>query len=259
LIENLDEIPSPYLTGILTPRDNVSYIATYRGCPYKCAYCFEGKNYPKLRFFSEERTDAEIKLIMNDENVKSFSIIDPVFNLNKLKTEKLTKILSERNIGNTKLHTIEIITEHIDQETVTLFKKANIESVETGPQTVNEDTLKNVNRYFEKEKFGAGIKILQKNGINVICDLIIGLPGDNFIKFLNSIKYIYSLRPNRVVFSTLHVLPGTQLFNESDRFGLEFDEKPPHYVISAKTFSFADIRKAEIMSKSLEKEYSLSF
>lgn len=50
-IEDLSEIPSPYLEGILAPRDKVTYIETYRGCMFKCHYCFEGKHLPKLRFF----------------------------------------------------------------------------------------------------------------------------------------------------------------------------------------------------------------
>ena len=50
-IEDLSEIPSPYLEGIVVPRDRVTYIETYRGCMFRCHYCFEGKNLPRLRFF----------------------------------------------------------------------------------------------------------------------------------------------------------------------------------------------------------------
>ncbi|MEW6003060.1 MAG: cobalamin-dependent protein, partial [Nitrospirota bacterium] len=44
-IEDLGEIPSPYLEGILVPKDRVTYIETYRGCIFRCHYCFEGKNF----------------------------------------------------------------------------------------------------------------------------------------------------------------------------------------------------------------------
>jgi len=62
-IENLSEIPSPYLEGLLIPRDKVTYIETYRGCIFKCHYCFEGKNLPKLRFFPDERVKKKSILL----------------------------------------------------------------------------------------------------------------------------------------------------------------------------------------------------
>ena len=78
LLANLDEIPSPYLTGVLIPRDEVTYIETFRGCPYRCAFCHEGKNFPELRFFSDERVKKEIELIMSTKSIGSFHFVDSV-------------------------------------------------------------------------------------------------------------------------------------------------------------------------------------
>lgn len=156
LIEDLSEIPSPYLEGILIPRDKVTYIETFRGCIFKCGYCFEGKNFPRPRFFPEDRIKREIEFIMSNPEVKSFHFIDSIFNLKKERLEKIVGILSAANRFNTELRTIEIIAEFVDEETVALFKKANVKSVETGPQTVNKDTLKNVNRYYDEEEIQAG-------------------------------------------------------------------------------------------------------
>jgi radical SAM superfamily enzyme YgiQ (UPF0313 family) len=153
LIENLSEIPSPYLEGILIPRDKVTYIETFRGCIFKCGYCFEGKNFPRPRFFPEDRIKREIEFIMSNPEIKSFHFIDSIFNLKKERLEKIVGILSAANRFNTELRTIEIIAEFVDEETVALFKKANVKSVETGPQTVNKETLKNVTRYYDEEKF----------------------------------------------------------------------------------------------------------
>ncbi len=257
LIENLDDIPSPYLTGALIPRDSVTYLETYRGCPYKCAYCYEGKSFPKLRYFSEDRIKKEIELILKNDLIHSFSFIDPVFNLKKEKTKQIVKIISELNINSKRLHTIEVICELIDEETVNLFKKINVESVETGPQTIEPETLKNIKRYFHREKFQRGFKLLLDNNINVISDLMIGLPGDNFFKFINSVKFVIDLKPSRLVFSTLHVLPGTHLYNEASKFGLVFEPKSPHCVLSTDSFSFQEIKKAEVFAESFQKEYNL--
>jgi len=257
LIEDLNEIPSPYLEGILIPRDRVTYIETFRGCIFKCGYCFEGKNFPRPRFFPEDRIKREIEFIMSNPEIKSFHFIDSIFNLKKERLEKIVGILSAANRFNTELRTVEIIAEFVDEETVALFKKANVKSVETGPQTVNKDTLKNVNRYYDEEKFKKAVRLLEDNGIEVLTDLIIGLPGDNFFKFVKSVKTLIEMKPTTIIFSILHVLPGTALYEQSQTFGLKFDDKAPHLVLDTPTFPYEEIDKAVVMAYSLDKEYNI--
>ena len=256
-IEDLSKIPSPYLEGILVPRDKVTYIETYRGCIFRCHYCFEGKNLPNLRFFPEDRVKKEIELVLSHPDIKSFHFVDTVFNFRKDRLAKIAEMISHADRYRTELRTIEIIVEFVDEETVSLFKKANVKSIETGPQTVNEDTLKLVNRYYKEDKFKAGVRLLEDNDIEVTSDLIIGLPGDNFFKFVKSAKTIIDMRPTTVVFSILHVLPGTVLYERSEDFGLKFDDKAPHLVLSTPDFPFEDIDKAVIMAYSLDKEYNI--
>jgi len=255
LIEELDAIPSPYLTGILAPREHVTYLETFRGCPYKCAYCYEGKNYPKLRHFSEERIRAEIELIARDPSVTTYSFIDPVFNLTKEKLAKMVDMLSESAKAGKTIHTVEVITEQVDDETVKLLKKAGAVSTETGPQTVNSTTIANINRYFVRDKFVRGIERMRDGGLKVLCDLILGLPGDDFFSFTRSVRFVLDLRPGTIIFSTLNVLPGTAIRDNAERFGLVYDDAAPHYVLGTDTFSFDEIRKAELLAASIAKEY----
>ena len=115
LYANLEDIPSPYLTGILRPRDEVTYIETYRGCPYRCAFCYEGKNFSELRFFPEERIKKEIELIMSIPTIRSFHIVDSVFNLKKERLKRLAQMLSDANKFGTCLRTVEVMAELIDE------------------------------------------------------------------------------------------------------------------------------------------------
>jgi radical SAM superfamily enzyme YgiQ (UPF0313 family) len=256
-IEDLGKIPSPYLEGILIPIDKVTYIETYRGCIFRCHYCFEGKNLPNLRFFPDERIKKEIEFIMSFPGIKSFHFVDTIFNFRKDRLRNLVEMISRANRSEIELRTVEIIAEFVDEETVNLFKKANIKSVETGPQTVNSGTLKNVNRYYNEEKYKKAVRLMEDAGIEVISDLIIGLPGDSFFKFFKSARTIMDMRPMTIVFSILHVLPGTVLYEKSNEFGLKFDDKAPHLVLSAPGFPYEDIDKAVIMAYSLDREYNI--
>ena len=68
-IANLDDIPSPFLEGILPFRDkygkaiyDVALLETNRGCPYSCAFCYWGGAIgQKVRAFSRERLREELE------------------------------------------------------------------------------------------------------------------------------------------------------------------------------------------------------
>jgi len=99
--------------------------------------------------------------------------------------------------------------------------------------------------------------IFMDGGIEVLTDLIIGLPGDNFFKFAKSIKVMIELKSTNIVFSILHVLPGTELYKNSKKYGLKFDDKAPHLILSTPTFPYDEIDKAVIMALSIGKEYNI--
>jgi radical SAM superfamily enzyme YgiQ (UPF0313 family) len=258
LIEDLNEIPSPYLTGVLPPREGVTYLETFRGCPFRCAYCYEGKNFPKLRYFDPERTRAEVRWLAESGQVHRFSFVDSVFNLRPNKTAGLAEIIATAGQGRCRLHTIEVVAETITEKTVAAFHRAGIDSLEMGPQTVNPGTLKNVHRFHNPERFARALRLLREAGIRTLCDLIVGLPGDDFFKVLHSARTVFAYGPDRVVFSILHVLPGTVLWEQgAEKFGLAFDPRPPHIALGCRGFPFEELVRAEVMCKALDREYNL--
>jgi anaerobic magnesium-protoporphyrin IX monomethyl ester cyclase len=257
-IKDLDEIPSPYLTGILRPRDGVTYIQSFRGCPFRCSYCYESGRHKQLRFFSYERVKAEIELIMGDPAIRSFHFVDSVFNLNLPHLRKMVDLIQPANRHGTRLRTVEVFTEQMDEEATALLVRAGTQSVETGPQTAIPETQKRIGRYFDPDKFARGVRLMRDAGIEVWCDLIVGLPGDNFFRCAASLAFTIGLAPARIVMSILHVLPGTPFFEERDRFGLAFDPVAPHYVVANDTFPFDEIFKAVLFSSAAAKEYNVA-
>lgn len=255
LVADLDSLPSPYLTGVMSPVDGGAYLETYRGCPHKCAYCFEGKGYGRIRTFSDERVAAEVAAVAGSPGVRSFSFIDPVFNLTGERLEMLADAMAPHVAGGTVLHTIEVDIERIDDAAAALLRRAGVASVETGPQTVGAAALEACHRPFRRERFEAGIAALHRVGISVECDLIVGLPGDDVFDFLAGLRLVLGLDPGIIQSSTLHVLPGTELWERAVELGLSFDPEPPHEIIATPDAAFADLRRAEVLAASVQRSY----
>jgi radical SAM superfamily enzyme YgiQ (UPF0313 family) len=255
LVANLDDLPSPYLSGVLTPVDGGAYLETYRGCPHRCAYCFEGKGYGRIRSFSDERIAAEIDFVATAPGVSTFSFIDPVFNLTGDRLRMLAERMAPHVARGVRLHTIEVDIERVDAEAAAVLRSAGVASVETGPQTIGAGALEACHRPFDAERFVAGVTALRETGISCECDLIVGLPGDDAYDFLAGLRFVLALDPGKIQSSTLHVLPGTELWERAAELGLEFDREPPHEVIATPGIGFRDLRRTEVLASSLQAEY----
>ena len=83
----LDNIPSPYLTGILDKFFDGKLspmIQTNRGCPFSCSFCVDGSpEVMKVNNFSIERVNSEINYIATHvpEETRSMFIIDLNFGM----------------------------------------------------------------------------------------------------------------------------------------------------------------------------------
>jgi coproporphyrinogen III oxidase-like Fe-S oxidoreductase len=154
-----------------------------------------------------------------------------------------------------RLHTIEVDIERIDEAAAALLRDAGVASVETGPQTVGAGALEACHRPFDAERFAAGVSALRDAGISCECDLIVGLPGDDAYDFVAGLRFVLGLDPGKLQSSTLHVLPGTELWERAAELGLEFDREPPHEVIATPHVTFRDLRRAEVLASSLQSAY----
>ena len=255
LISDLDTIPSPYLSGVVQPADGTAYIESYRGCPHSCGYCYEGKGYSRIRQFSSERISAEIEHVAQSPGVRSFSFIDPVFNLTPDRLDWLSATLAPYARKGIRLHTIEVDLERVGAAEARLLAAAGVVSVETGPQSIGRAALKASCRHFDAEAFERGVAACHAEGISVECDLIIGLPGDTSEDVVAGIEFAIGMDPGKVQLSTLHVLPGTDFWERADELGLVFDPEPPHEVIRTAEMPYADLRRLEVLGNAAANLY----
>jgi len=83
--------------------------------------------------------------------------------------------------------------------------------VELGLQTIHENTAILIGRGYPLSCFEETVSNLNKIGINTVCHIILGLPGESKIEMLESIKYVSSISLQGIKLHLLHVLKGTPL------------------------------------------------
>ncbi len=252
-IQNLDEVPSPYLTGILTPKKDI-LIETHRGCVFKCGYCQEARGYAGIRPFSAKRIEQEIEWAQG-KGIKRISLVNSIYNITPQRVEELTPILAKYKDSGIQ-YSIDTYAMLLNERIANLYEKAGIYGTDVGLQTINREALVNMKRpWIDPEKFKEKHQLLIERNIKTNVHLIIGLPGDSFQTFKKSFEFVQSLEPSNIGAFKLLVLPGTPFYTEAEKFKLKSSQDPPFPVISNYSFSESEIKQAEVYARAKYDEF----
>ena len=271
--DKIDEIPSPWLTGIqdeffdgkLAP-----LMETNRGCPFTCTFCVQGTSYyTKVHNFSVERVKQEIDYI--GSRIKKLSpqmgtvrLADPNYGMYERDIE-ISGYLGEAQ-GKYGWPT------YIDATTGKNRADRIIKSVEKANgalvlyqavQSLDEDVLRNIKR--STIKLDAYEKLLihiRGRGLRSNSDLILGLPGETLETHVRSINKLLDTGVSQVTNFQLMMLKGSELdlieSREKFRFDTRFRVLPKNFgvygdekvmdvdeiVVATETMPFEDYLKA---------------
>jgi hypothetical protein len=240
-LENLDSIPSPYLTGVIDTRANPGILwQLSRGCSFTCDFCFDSRGIHGVRHFSLERVESELRHFVAT-GVSQIFVLDSTFNLNPDRAKKLLRMIKKIS-PDIHFH-FEVRNEFIDREMAKLFARIAC-SLQIGLQSADREVLRLVGRSFDKDDFSARVGLLNESGAVFGFDLIYGLPGDTLDGFRGTLDYALSLYPNHLDIFPLAVLPGTRLADRAMSLHLQWDSNPPYIVEASDRFSSIDMAAA---------------
>jgi len=253
-IENLDVIPSPYLNGCIDLKRETRSILfeTYRGCPFKCSFCFYPKDYGNLlHSFSMDRVRKDLGDILKS-GAKSVFLMDPTFNIPPKRAKEILRFIADNRTSDDLSVTVELRVDLLDQEFMGLLKQAGISVVEIGLQSSNDAALRAVERKQSMRKITENVHYLQSIGIEVVFQLIFGLPEDTYEDYLDSLDFCVGLNPTKIEPYRLQLLPGTPMYDAAELLGLEFVDRGDRVIIRTRTMSKEDIERAEMLTRLLE-------
>jgi radical SAM superfamily enzyme YgiQ (UPF0313 family) len=237
----LHQFPSPYLTGkIPVDSKRSTYLETVRGCKSECTYCFYPKSSGVLRSLNIPDT-RNLILNLKNQGAKELVFLDPTFN-HRPNFEAFLDSIIEINQDRQMKMFAEIRPEGINPKIAKKLYKAGFYKLELGMQSINVETLKRVKRYGSPEKVATVSKILVDEGIDLLLDLIVGLPNDKPEDVIKGVEFFLSHELESFVqVFPLSILPGTQMKKDSQKEGLIYDSLPPYRIISTPNFREEDI------------------
>lgn len=102
----------------------------------------------------------------------------------------------------------------LPEEVIELLKELNEIKpvcVELGLQTIHEKSAEYIRRGYKLECYDNAVKRLKSAGLEVVCHIILGLPGETKRDMLESVDYACKSGIDGIKLQLLHVLKGTDL------------------------------------------------
>ena len=212
-------------------------------CPTKCKYC-SFASYEigggVGRFYNDfvEALLKEIQIIgdfLKTYNKKVSSIYfggGTPSTLTEIDLERvLKKLLENIDMSDVKEFTFEAGREDsLNIEKLEIMKKYSVDRISLNPQSFNLETLKRVNRRFNRENFDLIFKEAKKLGFIINMDLIIGLPEETTEEILDTLAQLNAYDIDNLTIHCLAFKRASKLFKEI----VKEKEMKPYYMYRQK-------------------------
>jgi radical SAM superfamily enzyme YgiQ (UPF0313 family) len=215
LIDDLDRLPwadKAIFYDRMPAFEREFYVISRRGCPFRCSFCEYSifpKQYPgekPVRRRSVDHVIAELRHWKARGRVRKVFFWDAIFTLDLVWVREFA-VAYRREIGLP----FECYTHPhaMSREMARALAEAGCTMVRVGVQTVNADTLAELDRKGTRERVRSTVDHLREFGMNYSLDHILGLPGEGPADQREALHFYNELRPARIVVHWMTYLPGT--------------------------------------------------
>jgi len=226
-VQRLDDLPLPARHLLPLSRYQAlgasCSVVSSRGCPFGCIFCSAPRMFGrKVRFRDPHKVVDEIELIHHNLGFDRVNIVDDTFTLNHKHTQALCREMIRRNLSVEWNAYSRVDT--LNRDILELMREAGCTFLVFGIESGNQEILDTIRKGITVEKVRSGIQLTSTVGISSFASFVLGLPGETAETAHQSLALARELFEGYGVqygFHFLSPLPGTELFEESDKFGLQ--------------------------------------
>jgi radical SAM superfamily enzyme YgiQ (UPF0313 family) len=186
-----------------------------RGCAFNCVYCPYPVTYGTWRGRSPEKVVDEIEVLVKKYNIHTIWFHDQTFSMISGRTMELCDDIIRRGLD---IHwATETRIDRLTPEVIRKMKESGCGRLEIGVETGDPHLLTTVGkRGLAIERVEKTIKAIQKEGIIVETNILVGLPGETWSSIQKTVAFLKKTDPDIVTAMIVTPYPGTPLFKMAE-------------------------------------------
>jgi len=228
-------LPSPYLTGFLDPYlsdpNMIPLFETNRGCPFGCVYCAWGIAavsrvrrrslnvvYEELDYVAQ-KSSKQVNWIFCDANFGMFERDVEI-------AKKIRQIMDEKGFP---IHVALYHSKNTSKRNIEIAKIIKDNEGYIAIQSADPEVLKNCGRGGIKlSHLKTQIDYYRNNRLEVLTEILIGLPGETTESHLNTLITAFDLGFGKIYTYNIRMLLGSQYESEKYRkkYGIKTKFRP---------------------------------
>jgi anaerobic magnesium-protoporphyrin IX monomethyl ester cyclase len=163
----------------LFPRDQIGQFVTIRtakSCPFRCAFCSFPQRGGAYTYLPVELVEKELDALKEIGTVTTVTFIDDTLNVPKQRFRDILRLMIRKKYGfrwNSFYR-----CDQGDNDTIELMAEAGCEGVFLGVESGSDSILARMNKTSRRKHYAQAIPHLQKHGISVHANFIVGFPGE---------------------------------------------------------------------------------
>ena len=195
---------------------NISLFVPHMGCPHQCSFCNQKTISGSVKELTpQEVTETLNKALLDNNEPQNTEIAFFGGSFTAIPRQYMISLLDAAKpfIKNGFFSGIRISTrpDAIDEDILDILKKYNVQSIELGAQSTDEEVLKLNRRGHTSQDIFNASKLIKENGFSLGLQMMTGLLGDTDEKSLKTCNDIISMSPDTVRIYPTIVLEGTCL------------------------------------------------
>lgn len=232
-IKKLDEIPSPYILGLLDEFFDgrlSPMLQTNRGCPFTCTFCTDGADaVNQVNQFSLERVKTEIDYIATrvPEKTHSLVITDLNFGMYPRDLEVCNYLVEAQEKYGYPKRVVATTGKNKKDRIVEAIKRLNgTMTLLMSVQSLDSEVLKNIRRSnISVEQMIGLAPAIKAADLRTTSEIILALPGETYQSHITSLKKLVDAQMDDIVIHTCMMLDGAEMNTPKERSKWDFKTK----------------------------------
>jgi len=195
---------------------NIAIFIPHLGCPFRCCFCQQQKISATLRYPSPAQVTEYIETALG--TISAGTDVEVAFfggTFTSIPEEMQNAYLdcARPYLEKGQIQGIRLSTrpDAVDVNRLRELEKRGVTTIELGVQSLDEEVLRLSGRGYEPEQVVEACRMIHNTSIRLGIQLMVGLPGDNLQRDLETTRKSIELAPDMVrIYPTL-VIQGTEL------------------------------------------------